>query len=100
VTLLSGDEIRAALESLPGWRYDRGEIYRQLKFPSFMAGIAFINRVAEKAEAANHHPDIESHYNRVRVGLLTWSEGGVTEKDISLAHGIESVVKSEREGGP
>jgi 4a-hydroxytetrahydrobiopterin dehydratase len=86
-------EIRAALESLPGWRFDRGEIFKNYKFASFLEAVAFINRLAEKAEAANHHPDLENHYNRVRVALHTWSENAVTEKDIALAREIEAVAE-------
>ena len=91
---LSDDEIRAALADLPGWRYERGEIFKQYQFPTFMDAIAFIDRVADRAEELNHHPDIENHYNRVRIGLHTWNEDAVTEKDIQLAHQIETVVDS------
>jgi 4a-hydroxytetrahydrobiopterin dehydratase len=92
VTALSEDEIERALTDLPGWRYERGEIFKNYKFPSFMDAIAFIDRIAEKAEAANHHPDLENHYNRVRVALHTWSENAVTNRDIALAREIESVA--------
>ena len=93
---LSEDDIHRWLASgdLPGWSFERGEIFKQYKFPTFMDAIAFIDRIAEKAEAANHHPDLENHYNRVRVGLHTWDEDVVTEKDIALAHQIESVVEA------
>jgi 4a-hydroxytetrahydrobiopterin dehydratase len=46
----------------------------------------------EPAERLNHHPDVENHYNRVRIGLHTWSAGGITEKDFQLAHEIERVI--------
>lgn len=55
-----------------------------------MEAIGFINRVAERAEAAGHHPDLVNHYNRVRVSLHTWSENAVTEKDLALAREIEA----------
>jgi 4a-hydroxytetrahydrobiopterin dehydratase len=92
VTALSDPEIRKALEDLPGWRHERGEIYKQYKFASFLDAIAFIDRLAERAEEANHHPDLENHYNRVRVALHTWSENAITEKDVTLAHQIEAVA--------
>ncbi|MDP9341818.1 MAG: 4a-hydroxytetrahydrobiopterin dehydratase [Actinomycetota bacterium] len=88
---MTEDQIREALAELPGWRYERGEIFKQYKFPSFLDAIAFIDRLADAAEEANHHPDLENHYNRVRVALHTWSEDGVTEKDIALAHRIEAI---------
>ena len=91
---LSDDEIRAALEDLPGWRHERGEIFKQFKFDTFMDAIGFIDRVADRAEERDHHPDIENHYNRVRIGLHTWNEDAVTDKDIALAHQIEQVVDS------
>ena len=87
---MSEDEVRAALEDLPGWRLERGEIFKQYKFPTFMDAIAFIDRLADAADEAGHHPDLENHYNRVRVALHTWDENAVTEKDVALAHRIEA----------
>ena len=91
---LSEEEIAQALRrsDLAGWRFDRGEIFKNYKFPTFLDAIDFINRVAERAEAANHHPDLENHYNRVRIALHTWTENGVTEKDIALAREIEAAA--------
>jgi 4a-hydroxytetrahydrobiopterin dehydratase len=93
VTALSSRVIAEVLAAdLPGWRQESGEIFKNYKFPTFLDAIAFIDRVAQKAEAANHHPDLENHYNRVRVALHTWSEKAITEKDIALAREIESVA--------
>lgn len=91
---LSEEQIVEALKGsdLAGWRFDRGEIFKNYKFATFLDAIDFINRVAERAEAANHHPDLENHYNRVRVALHTWSESGVTDKDIALAREIEAAA--------
>jgi len=91
VAALTEEQIREVLADLPGWRYERGEIFKQYKFPTFLDAIAFIDRLADAAEAANHHPDLENHYNRVRVALHTWSEDAVTDKDVALAHQIEAV---------
>lgn len=93
MTALSDQEIRTALEDLPGWRHEGGEIYKQYRFATFLDAIAFIDRLAAKAEEADHHPDLENHYDRVRVALHTWSENAVTRKDIDLAHQIEAVVE-------
>jgi 4a-hydroxytetrahydrobiopterin dehydratase len=96
MAVLTDEAIGAALSAgdLSGWRHDRGEIFKNFKFASFMDAIRFVDRIAEKADAANHHPDLENHYNRVRVALHTWSESGVTEKDLALAREIESVAGS------
>ena len=95
MTKLSEDEVNHFLSrgDLAGWRFERGEIFKNYKFPTFIDAIDFINRVAERAEAANHHPDLENHYNRVRIGLHTWTEDGVTERDIALAREIEAVLR-------
>jgi 4a-hydroxytetrahydrobiopterin dehydratase len=94
VAALSDDDVRAALADLPGWRYEKGEIFKQFKFATFMDAIAFIDRIAERADELDHHPDLENHYNRVRVALHTWNEDAVTDKDVQLAHQIETVVDS------
>ena len=92
---LSDEEVRAALEDLPGWRFENGEIFKQYKFPTFMEAIAFIDRLADAADEADHHPDLENHYNRVRVALHTWNENAVTHKDLALAHRIEAASVME-----
>ena len=47
--------------------------------------MAFVNRVAQAAEEADHHPDILVHgWNSVRLTLTTHSEGGLTEADFDL----------------
>ncbi len=91
---LTDDEIRRALdEGLPGWTYETGgAIHKEFVFKGFRSAIAFINRLAEKAEDAKHHPDLENHYNRVIVALRTWDQGGVTDKDVALAREIEAVA--------
>ena len=91
---LSDDDVRAALsEGLPGWEFDGEAIRREFVFKGFMAAIAFIDRLAMRAQEARHHPDLENHYNRVLVALSTHDEGGVTEQDIALARAIELVVE-------
>jgi 4a-hydroxytetrahydrobiopterin dehydratase len=94
VTKLSDDEIAAALSDLDGWSFENDRISKEFKFPTFMDAIAFIDRIADRAEELDHHPDLENHYNKVGVSLHTWTEKGVTEKDIALAHHIEQVADS------
>lgn len=84
--------IRAALADLEGWRHDGDAIVRELRFGSFLDAIAFINRLAPLAEAANHHPELCNVYSRVVVTLSTHDAGGVTEKDLALAREIEAIL--------
>jgi 4a-hydroxytetrahydrobiopterin dehydratase len=89
---LSDGEIEARLAG-SGWRREGEAIVRDFKLADFAAAMAFVNRVAERAEQADHHPDILLHgWNRVRLELSTHSEGGLTEADFALAAGIDGLV--------
>jgi 4a-hydroxytetrahydrobiopterin dehydratase len=92
MSLLSDNDVRAALSDLPGWEAGDGAIVKQFTFDSFRDAIAFINRVADAADAANHHPELTNVYSRVRVSLSTHDANGVTEKDVKLAHAIEAAA--------
>lgn len=86
---LSDFEVTEALVGLPGWeRMDRA-ITREYRFAGFPDAIAFVVRLSYDAEAADHHPDLDVRYNRVRVTLTTHSEGGVTTKDLDLARAAD-----------
>ncbi len=90
---LSDEEIGAALAGLPGWAYGGGSLQRRVSFPTFMDGIAFVNRVAELAELAGHHPDITIQYSNIALALSTHDAGGVTEKDVDLARRIDALLR-------
>jgi 4a-hydroxytetrahydrobiopterin dehydratase len=83
---LSDAEIQARLAQLDRWSAADGSIERKWKLEDFAAAIAFVNRVADVAEQANHHPDILLHgWNKVRLTLSTHSEGGSRSADFALA---------------
>jgi len=83
--LLTDGEITERLAG-SDWGREGDEIVREWKFDDFAAAIAFVNRVAEVAEEANHHPDIFLHgWNKVRLSLTNHSAGGLTETDFVLA---------------
>ena len=94
---LSADEIAEKLKSLPGWEYKDNALLKTFRFKEFLHGIEFVQKVAEIAEAADHHPDIHINYTRVTFSCTTHSEGGVTEKDFKLAENIEIAFK-DRDG--
>jgi len=86
MALLGDDEISTALTILPGWGIEDGMLVKKYVFPEgFMPAIAFVTRVADAAEAADHHPDIDIRWNTVRIALVTHDQGGITEKDTILA---------------
>jgi 4a-hydroxytetrahydrobiopterin dehydratase len=78
-------ELNAALKQLPGWNLVDGSLVREWRFNNFKEAMNFVNEVAEAAETANHHPDIDIRYNRVRLALVTHDVGGITANDISFA---------------
>ena len=82
---LSDAEVEQALAGLDGWRREGDTITRDFQFRDFVEAMGFIAQVGLLAERANHHPNLSNVYNRVTIALSTHDEGGVTERDISLA---------------
>jgi 4a-hydroxytetrahydrobiopterin dehydratase len=86
MALLGDDELSTALALLPGWGIEDGMLVKEYVFPEgFLPAIAFVTRVADAAEDADHHPDIDIRWNRVRIAVVTHDQGGITDKDTSLA---------------
>jgi 4a-hydroxytetrahydrobiopterin dehydratase len=83
--------LEEALTGLPNWSLQDGELIRTLTFKDFVEAIHFVDNLAELAEAAGHHPDIDIRYNRVRLALVTHDAGGITRKDIKLAASIDNL---------
>jgi 4a-hydroxytetrahydrobiopterin dehydratase len=89
---LSDAEVAAAVVEKP-WGREGDVIARDFTFGDFAEAIAFVNRVADSAEAANHHPDILVHGGtRVRLTLSTHSQGGITQSDIDMARRIDGLL--------
>jgi len=91
---LSQQQIEDALQNLPQWQQEGDELRREFKFEDFKKAMTFVNRVADAANAADHHPDIDIRYNRVLLVLSTHSEGGITNKDIELARQSDTIKES------
>lgn len=89
---LTPQEAASLLETLPAWQIEAGELVRIFKFSDFRAAMQFVNLVAELAEAAGHHPDIDIRYSRVRLALVTHDAGGLTVKDFDLAAQADGAV--------
>jgi 4a-hydroxytetrahydrobiopterin dehydratase len=86
---LDDDRISARLAELPGWERDGDEIVKTFELPTFPEAITFVTRIADRAEAANHHPDIDIRWRKVRVALTTHDAGGLSDLDFDLASQIE-----------
>ena len=85
MALLGDDRVGNELSSLPGWAREGNAIVKRYDFPNFVAAIDFVRKVADRAEAVNHHPDIAIHYNKVTLTLSTHDAGGLTERDFAFA---------------
>ena len=91
MALLSMSDVEEKLNSLPGWQLAGREIVCDRKFANFTEAMDFVNLVAEKADAANHHPDIDIRYDKVRLALVSHDAGGLTQRDFDLAAAINSL---------
>jgi 4a-hydroxytetrahydrobiopterin dehydratase len=75
-----------------GWQEVDGALEREFRFADFAEALAFVNRVGEAAEAANHHPDIEIHWNRVKLRWWTHVTNEITERDREMARRTNDLV--------
>jgi len=90
--LLSEPEIAAGLGAIPDWHRDGDWLIRTVECQTFRASIALVGRVADAAEDANHHPDIEINWRRVTFRLTTKASHGLTAKDVSMAATIDRLA--------
>ena len=88
---LSDADVEKGLSGLEGWSRAGDAIEKTYELPSFPDSVAFVARVGFLAEAANHHPDLDIRYTKVKVALSTHSDGGITDKDLSLAAEINGL---------
>ncbi|MBT9330975.1 4a-hydroxytetrahydrobiopterin dehydratase [Paracidobacterium acidisoli] len=90
--LMNESEISERLQSTSGWQRQGEQIVRLFTFGNFIQAMEFVNQVAEKAEAAGHHPDIDIRYNKVRLALSTHDAGGLTQRDFDLAASVDALL--------
>jgi len=91
MSILNTEQIRLHVKTVPNWLKRARTIHRIFSFDGFLKSIDFVNRIARKAQKSNHHPDIDIRFNKVRLTLSTHDEGGITEKDFSLARQCDKI---------
>jgi 4a-hydroxytetrahydrobiopterin dehydratase len=90
--VLDQSEINKKLNVLKGWEFKENRIAKEYELKDFKEALGFVNKIGERAEEMDHHPDIFLHdWNKVAVTVSTHSAGGVTENDIKLAQKIENI---------
>jgi 4a-hydroxytetrahydrobiopterin dehydratase len=92
--LLDDAAITDALRGLPDWTREGDALVLTARLPSFPAAIGVVDRVAELAESANHHPDIDIRWRTLTFRCSTHSAGGITDKDVDLAAAISEQVRA------
>ncbi len=91
---LTEQEIHELLRGMPEWGLEEGKLVRFYTFADFVEAMSFVNHVAQLAEQAGHHPDIDIRYNTVKLELLTHDAGGITERDAQMAHQLNALPPS------
>jgi 4a-hydroxytetrahydrobiopterin dehydratase len=86
---LNDESIEGWLRGRQGWKRKGDALTKEYGFESFRNVIVFVNRVASLADDANHHPDIDIRYNKVRLTLTTHESEGITDKDLDLAERVD-----------
>jgi len=91
MSILNTEQIRLHVKTVPNWLKRARTIHRIFPFDGFLNSIDFVNRIARKAQKSNHHPDIDIRFDKVSLTLTTHDEGGITEKDFSLARQCDKI---------
>jgi 4a-hydroxytetrahydrobiopterin dehydratase len=88
---LDDTAVAEGLQRLPGWERRGNQIVKTFVREDFAQAMVFVNQVADVAEAAGHHPDIDIRWNKVTLALSSHGEGGLTERDFQLAARIQEL---------
>lgn len=90
--LIDPEEFESLMKKLPEWDVEDKELVRVVEFDEFMEGIDFVDAVAEIAEEAGHHPDIDIRWCSITLRLTTHDAGGLTDADFDLARKIDTLL--------
>ena len=88
---LDEEEITMALAAVSGWNAENDRLRRRFQFSNFAESLAFVNKIGERAEAMDHHPDIKLGWGYAEIEITTHDTGGITDFDIALARAINGI---------
>jgi 4a-hydroxytetrahydrobiopterin dehydratase len=91
LTKLSEEQVKVFLNMIPTWKFEKDVLVKVFQLQDFKAALALVDKVAQLAEEANHHPNILIEYNKVSLMLTTHEIGGITGRDFALAQRIDSL---------
>ncbi len=89
--LLDDVAVAAGLEGL-AWQRAGSSLALSVTLPSFLAAIEYVRRVAEIAEAMDHHPEIDIRWRTVTLRVTTNSAGGITPMDLEFAARVDALA--------
>jgi 4a-hydroxytetrahydrobiopterin dehydratase len=90
--VLDGDAVDAALADRGiAWSREGSDLVKVVRRTGFAGALEFVNQVGALAETADHHPDIDIRWDTVTLRLSTHSDGGLTDKDLSLAAEVDEL---------
>ncbi len=90
--VLDQSVINEKIGNLKGWQFHDNRIWKEYQLKDFKEALEFVNKVGDRAEEMDHHPDIYLHdWNKVTISVSTHSAGGVTNNDFKLAEKIENI---------
>ena len=92
MAVLAESELQSQVAGMQGWEVRDGALEKSYDRGDFDGSMAFVNRVAEAANAADHHPDISISWNTVTLRWVNHSAGGITEKDVEMAEKSDSLA--------
>jgi 4a-hydroxytetrahydrobiopterin dehydratase len=88
---MTADEVARRISSTNGWQIDGDTLRKRYEFANFAESLAFVNRVGEIAEAADHHPDITFGWGYADLRTTTHDRGGITDVDFALVEKIDAL---------
>lgn len=91
---VSAEEAARLLKELPGWSLseDGKSIHKKWVVKNFVAGMQFLQKVADLAEQEQHHPDLHlTGYKNIQIELSTHAIGGLSENDFIVAAKINDI---------
>jgi 4a-hydroxytetrahydrobiopterin dehydratase len=91
---IEGAALQKAVAELADWKLEKDGLVRTVVFADFASAMVFVNRAAELAEEADHHPDIDIRFNKIRFALSTHSAGGITSMDLDMAARLDAELES------
>lgn len=90
--LIAEEDIETWMKKVPEWEVEDKTLVRVVEFDEFNEGIDFVDGVAEIAEEAQHHPDIDIRWTVITLRLTTHEQGGITSADFELASRIDNLI--------